>query len=129
MWKSALLPEIALSVAESEYSALSHGVRALIPLQRLLAELLTHLKMTSAITAPVVASSIFTDNASALQLANTHRLTNRTRYFHTKFHWFWQYADSLTIMKVDTKDNPADNGSKGNVRVTFVHLRKMTNGW
>ena len=132
IWKSQLLQEVALSVCEVEYSALSHSIRAMIPIQRLLVELIKKLNLERlAKLSPIVRSRVFEDNAAALQLATTHRMTNRTRYFHTKWHWFWElYRSGLfTIEKVDTKYQLADGLTKPNVRETFERLRELLLGW
>jgi len=122
--KSTLIPEICLSTSESEISALSHGIRALIPMSRMLNEIAQFIGEVR-IERPIA----FVDNSSALTLANAHRLTHRTRYFHTKLHWFWEMMEHFDVKKIDTKANPADNGSKGNPREPFERLRKIHNGW
>lgn len=139
-WRTQLLSCICLSTCEVEYAAISHGMRALIPVRRLLNEMVANIGNGHTTSLPVVRSSVFTDNASALILAATQRLTNRTRYFHTQWHHFWQYVQGPTAAdetsnervvakRVDTKENPADNGTKGNVRTIFEYLRWFTNGW
>lgn len=130
VWKSQLLPEVALSVCEVEYAALSHALRALIPIMRFLEEVLRHLCLGSGST-PIVRSQVFEDNAAALQLATTQRLTNRTRYFHTKWHWFWSlYRKELfTIVKVDTAHQWADGMTKPLTREVFERVRKALQKW
>lgn len=139
VWKSSLLQEVALSVCEVEYSALSHSLRGLIPLRRLLKEMVEHVQSVLSgshflnICPVVIRSRVFEDNSAALQLAKQQRLTNRTRYFHTKWHWFWEYVNNHTaefeLLKVDTRDNLSDIGTKGCVRDVFERLHKGLLGW
>ena len=42
----------------------------------------------------------FKDNQGTLLLANNQRLSNRTRHYNCKWHWFWQHvlSDSLRVL-------------------------------
>ena len=131
IWRSSLLQEVALSVCEVEYAALSYSLRALIPIRRILQEMISQLNLDTILPDPTIRSNVFEDNAAALQLATSHHLTNRTRYFHTKWHWFWDYVKSygFQLHKVDTTKNLADIATKGTVGEVFIRLRKMLLGW
>jgi hypothetical protein len=78
-----------------------------------------------------VSSRVFEDNAGSLLLGTQHRLTNRTKYLLVKWHHFWDAVKQgiVTIVKVDTKEQRADYFTKGLVRETFEHIRKLVQGW
>jgi len=97
VWKSKIQQDISTSSAESEYSALSLALKMLIPLRYMLLEACDELGLPKDFKSSV-ACRAFEDNAAALQLATEQRITNRTRYYHVKWHWFWD--------KVICPDNP-----------------------
>ena len=95
-WKSQLQSSISLSTAESEYVALSQSLRVLLPMKELLEEIIEHVNVPVDFH-PIdstVKATCFEDNNSALQLATAHRVTNRTRYYAVKCHWFWDAVRS-----------------------------------
>ena len=132
-WKSQLQTSIALSTAESEYVALSQSLRVLLPMQELLLEIIKHVNVPTAFRSieSTVRATVFEDNNSALRLATTHRVTNRTRYYAVNWHWFWDHARSgkFKIVAVGTSDQDADYLTKGLVRELFESNRKSNQGW
>ena len=72
---------------------------------------------------------VFEDNQGALLLASNHRITNRTKYFLVKWHWFWSHADELQFIKVESANQRADFLTKGLSRDLFEHNRRLTVGW
>jgi len=105
-------------------------MRELIPLRELIREIREHMTLYLSDTARAH-SRVFEDNAAALQLATTHRLTSNTRWFCTKVHHFWQYVrnQDLHIEGIATADQIADIFTKGLTRQTFEKLRKLLMGW
>ena len=129
VWKSSLIQEICLSTMESEYIMLSKSLRILLPLKRLLKEMCEHVTLPSNVQTTIKAS-VFEDNQAAFLLAKDHRLTNRTKYLLTKWHWFWShYPKEFSIFKCDTKDQRADYMTKGLVRDLFENNRRGVQGW
>jgi hypothetical protein len=130
IWKSQLQTEISLSTLESEYSALSTSMRALLPLRALLVEVVGSLHLPNHIRASI-SSRVFEDNNGALLLANAQRLTNRTKYFLVKWHFFWSYVKTgaVQVVKIDTKEQKADYLTKGLSREVFERIRKLAQGW
>ena len=130
IWKSSLIKEITLSTLESENVSLSKALRILLPLKCLLQEMCSHLDLPENFNTTINAAA-FEDNQSAFQLATTQRLTNRTRYLHTKWHWFWQHYKNgdFTVHKCATKDQKGDYMTKGLVRDLFENNRRSTQGW
>jgi hypothetical protein len=69
IWASQLQPEIAQSVTESEYIALSQCLRQTIPLMRLVEELQEKLEIPMDVI-PTVRCKLFEDNSGAVELAS-----------------------------------------------------------
>ena len=130
LWKSQLQTEISLSTLEAEYSALSAAMRTLIPLRYMLVELVSIL-LLPAIFKSTIRCRVFEDNNGALLLATKQRITNRTKYFLVKWHFFWSHVQSgeIDIEKIDTKEQWADYLTKGLNRETFEYIRKLVQGW
>jgi hypothetical protein len=126
-WCSKLQTEVALSTMEAEYIALSHSMRDLLPMQRLLAEVNDALGLSSA-SSP---STVYEDNTGALTLANLPRLTPRSKHIAVKYHFFRQHvADgSVRVVKISTNDQLADIFTKGLTRQVFESLRFKLLGW
>jgi hypothetical protein len=130
VWRSQLQSEIALSTTESEYIALSHSLHTLLPTHALLIEVTQALGLNSKLRATIHCRAL-QDNQAAYLLANTHRITNRTKYYLVKWHWFWDNHDKghFDIQKVGTDKMRADGLTKGQVRYIFEQCRKMNQGW
>jgi hypothetical protein len=131
IWKSQLQTEISLSTLESEYSALSTSMRALLPLRALLVEVIGSLFLPNRIRASI-SSQVLEDNNGALLLANAQRLTNRTKYFLVKWHFFWSYVKTgaVQVVKINTEEQKADNYlTMGPSRKVSEPIRKLARGW
>jgi len=130
VFKSQLLSSICLSTQEVEYAGLSHSLRAVIPIRRILIETCTVLKIDKDLKASIHCR-VFEDNNGALLLAKDHKITSRTKYYHLSYHHFWAYVKSkdVSIHSIDTTLQIGDLGTKGLPRETFEHLRKMLLGW
>jgi transposase InsO family protein len=130
IWKSQLQQSIALSTFQSEYQALSHSMRILIPLRGLLLETSAKLMLPAALTSTILCRT-HEDNASALLLANSQHLNNRNKYLAVKLHHFWSHVKPgiIEVVKCDTKEMIADHLTKPLVREVFERLRKMMMGW
>jgi hypothetical protein len=130
VWRSHLQTEISLSTLESEYSALSSSMRSLIPLLNMLEEVATAISLNANFRA-TISSRVFEDNNGALTLANTQRLTSRTKYFHVKMHFFWSYVieNRVIVCRISTDLQQADYLTKGLVRELFERIRRLNQGW
>jgi hypothetical protein len=132
-WKSQLQSSITLSTAEAEYVALSQSLRVLLPMQELLTEIIEHVDVPSEFNSvdSTIRATVFEDNNSALLLATTHRVTNRTRYYAVKWHWFWEAhrLGKFKVEPVDTNEQDADYFTKGLVQEPFESNRKSNQGW
>jgi hypothetical protein len=130
LWKSQLQTEISLSTLESEYSALSASMRTLLPLRDLLSEICRELTLPPDFKS-TIRCRVFEDNNGALLLATKQRITNRTKYFLVKWHFFWHHVRNgdVEVLKIATTDQLADYLTKGLNREVFERIRKLAQGW
>ena len=128
LWKSQLQTHISQSTTEAEYSALSFALKTMLPLKWLLEEMLDQLN-TDGLRSSTINANVFEDNQSAYYLAVNQRLTNRTKYFSTKFHWFWSHAKAFTLNKCPTNEMQADFLTKSLAKDKFLVNRKYVMGW
>jgi hypothetical protein len=131
IWSSKLQSEISLSTLEAEYIALSQGMRLLIPMRRLLAEIGGKLELDFS-KPTILHSTVFEDNNGALGLATAPKLTPRTKHIATKYHFFRDHVGrdkGIELQRVDTHLQKADGFTKGLVEAVFVRIRKLVMGW
>ena len=130
LWKSQLQTHLSQSTLEAEYSALSYSLKTFLPLKRLIEEMVKEIEHTPLEDATVRAT-VFEDNQGAFYLATNHRITNRTKYFLTKWHWFWQQYDdgNFKIEKCPTDEQRADFLTKALPREKFEANRLAVLGW
>jgi hypothetical protein len=130
LWKSQLQTEISLSTLEAEYSALSASMRTLLPLRDLLGEICKELTLPPDFKS-TIRCRVFEDNNGALLLATKQRITNRTKYFLVKWHFFWHHVRNgdVEVLKIATTDQLADYLTKGLNREVFERIRKLAQGW
>jgi hypothetical protein len=130
LWKSQLQTEISLSTLESEYSALSASMRTLLPLRDLLGEVVNALRLPPDFKS-TIRCRVFEDNNGALLLATKQRITNRTKYFLVKWHFFWHHVRNgdVEVLKIATTEQLADYLTKGLNREVFERIRKLAQGW
>ena len=128
--KSQLISSICLATAEAEYYSLSHCLRALLPIRRVLEEIADKVNVPLDLRS-TISSTCWEDNSAALTLARDHRLTNRTRYYHTQAHHFWQHVDDGTFVPVacETSLMDADYTTKAMPREGFEANRLRVQGW
>jgi hypothetical protein len=138
--KTNLQTSIAQSTGEAGYIALSHALRALLPVRSTLVELLAVIDIPTSLKVSVP-SSVLThfktlfheDNNSALMLATNQRVTPRTKHYAVKLHWFWSIVNdtvlNIKVIKIDTKLQQADYLTKGLPTPEFQASRKMSQGW
>ena len=130
IWKSQLQSCTVLSTLEAEYVALSSALKAFIPLQRLIQEIIAKCKCKK-LSDTKIHSTVFEDNQGAYLLAVNQRVTNRTRYMNSRWHWFWeQYNQGLfNIEKCPTDMQSADYLTKMLPKDSFRSNRERVQGW
>ena len=128
-WKSKLQSLIAVSTMEAEYIALSHCMRELIPLRRLLKEVGKVFNVSEGDL--VMHSVVFEDNTGALQLAKVPKMTPRSKHIALRYHYFRKEVvdGNIKIEHISTKLQKADIFTKGLGDVKFRELRKLLLGW
>ncbi|GFH50762.1 hypothetical protein CTEN210_07238 [Chaetoceros tenuissimus] len=133
VWKTQLMPSICLSTAEAEYYSLSLAMRALLPVKTLLEEMVAKLSVPKGMAVSKIVSTAHEDNSAALSLAVDQRLTNRTRHYLARWHFFWSIINDkenkMEIVYCPTKEQEADYLTKGLDRITFEYLRSKVQGW
>jgi hypothetical protein len=142
-WASRLQSEIALSTTESEYIALSMATRELLPLRRILHDIVQYSFITlphsnpatvntSTFQSSILPSKVYEDNTAYIVLATSDsHFKPRTKHISLKFHHFNDQVKTgvLQIVKVDSAHNWADIFTKPLGRIKFEHLRKLLMGW
>ena len=130
-WSSKLQTEIALSTLEAEYIAISTSMRELIPLRRLLLEIAQTLGLKE-LKPALICSHVFEDNNGAIGLAESPKLTPRTKHIAIKYHWFKDHIGEdkgILLQKIESENQKADIFTKGLTLDTFRKIRKLLMGW
>ena len=135
IWKSQLQTSIATDTACAEYQALSTALRAFIPIREVLFEIADIVSLPSSLTSTILCE-VFEDNMATFYLANSQRLTSRTRWYHVKWHHFWEYVklneDSprkVFVLKVSTDLQAGDMLTKPVPREVLERHRLFIQGW
>jgi hypothetical protein len=137
-WKSALMTAICLSTLESEYQALRLSLKQVIGFRLLIQEIVEFYGLDD--LRSTIHTRVLEGNQGALFLATNQRLTNRTKYFHTKWHHFWSVVTGdpeeshgpdgkILVEKVDTTKQGADYLTKSLPREVFENNRHLIQGW
>ena len=121
--------EISLSTVEAEYVALSQAMRDIIPFIEQVKEMDSIFELNSPKAS--VHCTLFEDNNGALELATTPRYRPRTKHIAIKYHHFREYVTNgtISIRPIDTKEQIADQFTKGLQVGTFEYLRNKILGW
>ena len=135
LWKSSLQSLIALSSQESEYIALSTGMRALVHVRSLLSEICGKFKLSYGERISTI-STVFEDNRAAKILATTEppRLTPRSKHIAIRYHWFRSHlgvknGNGIIIKDVASALNKADFLTKALAQEHFRRNRFAVSGW
>lgn len=130
LWKSQLLSCISTSTTHAEYHSLSSALKVLLPCKWLIQEMANKIPSLE-LSDTTIHASAFEDNAAAYHLATNQRLTNRTKYFWIKLHWFWEHYNNqaFKIYKCPSDANIADFYTKCLSRDKFTAHRKSAIGW
>jgi hypothetical protein len=140
--KSQLQYTIALSTSEVKYSTLNQAMRAVIPVQETMLEILEAVDMVDKKGDPCFGdhallhsfkTRVYEDNSTALSLAVKQKVTSRTKHWSVKFHFFWSHINNekknIECLKVATKEQHADYLTKGLTCELFEHCHQLNQGW
>ena len=87
IWASKLQTQMALSITEAEYIALSTACRELIPMLELMKEMCSYdIKSHPAI--PKIHCKVFEDSSGALEMARTPKLRPHMKHINNAYHHF-----------------------------------------
>ena len=80
---------------------------------------------------PTIHCKLFEDNNGALELARERRYRPRTKHIAIKYHHFREHLRNgkVSINPIDTRDQIADQFTKGLPTALFKHLRYKLMGW
>ncbi len=132
LWSSKLKTEIALSIMEVEYVALSTSCKDLFPIIDLTTELCLALnfQLKSNVNLHI---KIHEDNVGALTLGllESHRMTPHSKHYAKKYHWFSKHIGpcKIKLVKIPSESQPGDLFTKGLCQVAFECLQKKLMGW
>ena len=99
--------------------------------EQLLAELGSKLKLGFD-EKTILHSTVYEDNNGALSLAQSPRMTPRTKYIAVEYHWFRDHVGEdkgIVLKKVDSEFQKSDIFTKGLVQDIFERIRKLLLGW
>ena len=114
-WSSKRQEIISLSTTESEYVAATHGMKEALWLRSLLSEVFRGFKD---------ATTLFSDNQSAITLTRDHQYHTRTKHIDVRYHWIrWVIEQgSLRLVYCPTDDMVADVLTKALPSVKVKHF-------
>ena len=131
IWSSKLQTEIATSTMHAEYIALSTSMRELIPVQNVLNDICSALKIERDEATKI--ATVHEDNEGAINLAKSPlpRITPHSKHFAVKYHWFREKLTELKVVikYVKTTYQKADIFTKGLTRNEFKTKRNLLMGW
>ena len=122
--------EIALSTLHSEYVALYHSVRSLLPLKSIIKEVIGNLGIDIDNLKFASSSNIYEDNNRAIFVATSPRTTPTSKHISVKYHWFRQHVGKeFVIRNIESENRKADIFTKGLQGQIVVRIRKLLCGW
>ena len=77
-------------------------------------------------------SEVFEDNNGALILAQSPKMTPRTKHIAIKYHWFRDKigeVHGVLLRKIESENQKADIFTKGLSMDLFRKIRKLLVGW
>ena len=135
IWGSKLQESIALSTMMAEYYALSSTMREVLPLRDLVKRVAQGCGLNDDCTTDFK-TRVHEDNNGVIALCDLDpgQHTARSKHFDSKVHWFrahlkCQGSNSLTVNKVETREQLADMFTKPLSKDAFQYLRKKLMGW
>ena len=123
---SKLHTNIDISTLHSEYMALSHSVRSLLPLKILIKEVIDDLRIDRNKLKFVSSYTFYEENNGAIAMAKSSRINPTSKHIAVKYHWFRQNVGKLfVIRKTESENQKADIFTKGLQGEIFVRVKKL----
>ncbi len=132
LWTSRIQSGVALSTTESKHIAISHVMREVLPLIKLM-DKLQDKGVIKQSDKPVMRCRVFEDNNGAVELATSiksPKMRPRTKHINTKCHHFRQQVreGQIVIKAIGTEDMLADILTKVVNEETLLRLRPQIMG-
>ena len=132
-WVSKLQTTISTSTLEVEYVALSQATRELVPMRRLLQEIVNAVDPDAKREPAVINSTIFEDNNGATSTATSPNMTPRTKHMAVKCHCtrsqIIEGGGEVELRKIESENQKADILTKGLKKDDFERIRLLLCGW
>ena len=110
--------------------ALSHSVRALLPLKSLIKEVIDNLGIDSEKLKFVSSSIIYEENNGAIVVTTGPSMTPTSKHIPVKYHWFRQHVGKkFVIRNIESENQKADIFTKVLQGRVFARIRKLLCGW
>ena len=110
--------------------ALSHSVRALLPLKSLIKEVIGNLVIDIENLKLVSSSTIYEYNNGAIVVTTDPRMNPKSKHIAVKYHWFRQnVGKDFVIRNIESENQKADIFTKGLQGQIFVRISKLLCGW
>jgi hypothetical protein len=119
-WASKLQSQVALSINEAMYIAMSQVLHDVIPIMNLLQEMREQ-DFKVICTEPYVYCKVFEDNSGGLEPTRLPKLCPRSKHIHVCYHHFCEHVCNglINILPIDIKDQIADALTKALVQNDF----------
>ncbi|XP_075499418.1 secreted RxLR effector protein 161-like [Primulina tabacum] len=116
-WKAISQSVVALSTTESEYIALSEGIKEALWLKGMMSELVVNQDKVV----------VHCDNQSAIHLSKHQVYHERSKHFDVRLHLVKDVISKgeVQMEKIDIKDSPVDIMTKPLPRSNFVHCTNL----
>ena len=85
--------------------ALSHSVRALLPLKSLIKEVIDNLGIDCENLKFVSSSNAYEDNNRSIVVATSPRMTPSSKHIAVKYHWFRQHVGKEFVIRKIKPEN------------------------
>ena len=96
---SKIHTDITLSTLHSEYMALSHSFRELLPLKSLIKDVIDNLLIACEKLKFVSISTIYEDNNGAIVVATSPIMTPTSKKIAVNYHWFRQHVGKEFVIR------------------------------
>lgn len=118
-WSSQKQSIVALSTAEAEYIALTHGTKEALWLRQMLKDL----------EYPCESIPIYVDNQSAIKQAKNTEFHKRSKHIDVRYHFVREVVNQkeIEIAYVESKEQLADIFTKPLAKQQFCYLREQLN--
>jgi len=128
LWSSKLQTDITLT---AEHVAFSMSMHELLPMQVLLQEIGTKLRLAH-IQQSMVRSTAFEDDMSTMSLINVPKMSTQNKHLSLKCHFFQSQIDidkGIVVKYIKTTEQRADTFTKVLAQTQFEIIRKLLMGW